>query len=352
MFDRKLITVFSAPNYCGTDGNAASVMKVSRRLELSFITLKPRLDTSRLSEEKRLLLEKMLVDAMAKSPDPYSRLSTTGKNEKNESGHIDDSSLIGPPPVPGQVKPPAGKKDDCSTDMNDLENDKPPTNLVQQQPHPSYSYTPLVKEEFIKGVQYGTKDSALNNSSMIISPKKRDTTPSPPSYSTSPSKGSSPAPNVKAGSSKSTKPDMLKTNTNNTKDLSSSAATSKTVGPQTKACVKPISPHTKATPISPVTKVTAVPLHKPISPKIQSLSTRPNTKNSTESENSSSSSSTSLLGSVHQSRQPSKIPKPQSVAEATKNAMVSIRTPPQPHPKSPFEIINATEKALRSPRQA
>ncbi|KIH59606.1 hypothetical protein ANCDUO_10155 [Ancylostoma duodenale] len=70
MFDRKLVTIFSAPNYCGTDGNAASVMKVSRKMELSFVTLKPRMDTSRLTEEKRLLLEKMAIESAAKSPDP------------------------------------------------------------------------------------------------------------------------------------------------------------------------------------------------------------------------------------------------------------------------------------------
>ncbi|KHJ93278.1 hypothetical protein OESDEN_06815 [Oesophagostomum dentatum] len=46
------------------------VMKVSRRMEVSFVTLKPRLDTSRLSEEKRLLLEKMSLEINAKSPDP------------------------------------------------------------------------------------------------------------------------------------------------------------------------------------------------------------------------------------------------------------------------------------------
>ncbi|EPB66593.1 hypothetical protein ANCCEY_14317 [Ancylostoma ceylanicum] len=70
MFDRKLVTIFSAPNYCGTDGNAASVMKVSRKMELSFVTLKPRMDTTRLTEEKRLLLEKMTIESAAKSPDP------------------------------------------------------------------------------------------------------------------------------------------------------------------------------------------------------------------------------------------------------------------------------------------
>jgi serine/threonine-protein phosphatase PP1 catalytic subunit len=36
-----MVTVFSAPNYCGEVGNHASVMKVKSNLECSFITLKP-----------------------------------------------------------------------------------------------------------------------------------------------------------------------------------------------------------------------------------------------------------------------------------------------------------------------
>lgn len=38
--EQKLVTVFSAPNYCGEVGNHASVMKI-KNLECSFITLKP-----------------------------------------------------------------------------------------------------------------------------------------------------------------------------------------------------------------------------------------------------------------------------------------------------------------------
>jgi len=39
--NQKMVTVFSAPNYCGQVGNHASVMKVKSNLECSFITLKP-----------------------------------------------------------------------------------------------------------------------------------------------------------------------------------------------------------------------------------------------------------------------------------------------------------------------
>jgi serine/threonine-protein phosphatase PP1 catalytic subunit len=39
--DRKLVTVFSAPNYCGDVGNYASIMNITKDLECSFITLKP-----------------------------------------------------------------------------------------------------------------------------------------------------------------------------------------------------------------------------------------------------------------------------------------------------------------------
>ena len=39
--NNKMITVFSAPNYCGSCGNDGAVMKVSENLVCSFIIIKP-----------------------------------------------------------------------------------------------------------------------------------------------------------------------------------------------------------------------------------------------------------------------------------------------------------------------
>lgn len=42
---RKLVTIFSAPNYCGEFGNSASVMSVDDQLVCSFVQLRPILET-------------------------------------------------------------------------------------------------------------------------------------------------------------------------------------------------------------------------------------------------------------------------------------------------------------------
>ena len=68
--DKLLCTVFSAPNYCGTDGNSASVMCVTEDLKYSFVTLKPKLDRNALTEEKIAELEKQSKNADVKSPNP------------------------------------------------------------------------------------------------------------------------------------------------------------------------------------------------------------------------------------------------------------------------------------------
>ncbi|GMS80853.1 hypothetical protein PENTCL1PPCAC_3028, partial [Pristionchus entomophagus] len=63
----QLVTLFSAPNYCGNDGNSASVMHVSPNFKLSFTTLKPRIETSTVPAE---LLKKLRSETEARSPNP------------------------------------------------------------------------------------------------------------------------------------------------------------------------------------------------------------------------------------------------------------------------------------------
>ncbi|KAI6178137.1 hypothetical protein M3Y98_00468400 [Aphelenchoides besseyi] len=66
----QLCTIFSAPNYCGIDGNCASVLRVSEKLEISFLSLRPRLDLTQMTAERRAELHRQAQAMEVKSPLP------------------------------------------------------------------------------------------------------------------------------------------------------------------------------------------------------------------------------------------------------------------------------------------
>lgn len=53
--DRKLITIFSAPNYCGEYDNAAAVVKVDKDLVCSLVILKPSMISTNASESTKYI---------------------------------------------------------------------------------------------------------------------------------------------------------------------------------------------------------------------------------------------------------------------------------------------------------
>lgn len=69
-FNSRLVTIFSAPNYCGAEGNCGSVMHVSSSLKIWFTTLQPIIEKSALTEAQMELLKKQISTFEAKSPDP------------------------------------------------------------------------------------------------------------------------------------------------------------------------------------------------------------------------------------------------------------------------------------------
>lgn len=50
---RHLVTVFSAPNYCGSFNNCGAVLTVDESLRCAFITLSPSKDSLKLRPSKR-----------------------------------------------------------------------------------------------------------------------------------------------------------------------------------------------------------------------------------------------------------------------------------------------------------
>lgn len=71
--NNQMCTIFSAPNYCGTNGNSASVLRVSSNLLVSFVTLKPKIDPSfkkNKSKQELQEIQERFERVNAKSPDP------------------------------------------------------------------------------------------------------------------------------------------------------------------------------------------------------------------------------------------------------------------------------------------
>ncbi|KAK5969284.1 Serine/threonine-protein phosphatase [Trichostrongylus colubriformis] len=395
MYDRKLVTIFSAPNYCGTDGNAASVMKVSRRLEVSFVTLKPRLDTNRLSEEKRVLLEKLAADAMAKSPDPYSRIpkekepSPQMPKEKEKPSSSIDDCLIGPIAT-ADPKGAADPKEmqQRRTDLLSLMDDSFET--------PRTSSAPPKTTAVTKAVPSPTEEVPPLKSPGVET-KKRDTTPAPaPSLGAGASptqlltpvgKGaqqlqgppSTHAPND-SNTAKLASPNLMMTSpqTQNSSrmvtpktDMTAPSATSKPTSgasPQKRPTISLLYPYKSSTPNMQTdrTPATATPNEPDLSQGV--IVTPPRTKQPPKIERnqpvvarqeprvkeivSTTSDPASPNGKALKSPLGvDKAPPPsnaRSVEEAAKAAMAATKTPPQPDPKSQSEIIDATEKALKN----
>ncbi|EFP05963.1 hypothetical protein CRE_04914 [Caenorhabditis remanei] len=70
MFDRKIVTVFSAPYYCGNDTNCGAIMHVSPSYEISFTVLRPRMILTPENTEVVRQMENNYKTLMALSPDP------------------------------------------------------------------------------------------------------------------------------------------------------------------------------------------------------------------------------------------------------------------------------------------
>ncbi|KAI1701161.1 calcineurin-like phosphoesterase domain-containing protein [Ditylenchus destructor] len=69
--NNQMCTIFSAPNYCGVDENSASIMGVSKDLEISLVTLKPKIDKDKMKGMNPLDIAQLLRQFekdLAKSP--------------------------------------------------------------------------------------------------------------------------------------------------------------------------------------------------------------------------------------------------------------------------------------------
>uniref|UniRef100_A0A7I4YUK2 Serine/threonine-protein phosphatase n=1 Tax=Haemonchus contortus TaxID=6289 RepID=A0A7I4YUK2_HAECO len=374
MYDRKLVTIFSAPNYCGTDGNAASVMRVSRRLEVSFVTLKPRLDTNRLTEEKRLLLEKMAADAMAKSPDPCAR------PPQEKMGNINDDCLIGPVATMDQKGVETQQRKPDVNLMGPLDGLQSTSATPKAPPATKDTLTPTQKvidaptAESFKNIP-PVKSTGVET----ITPKKRDTTPAPMTPTKRTAQANAPAapqgkdvpdssrPSIPSTSSPFQARGQVASSIATKNDKTASGTTSKSSsgttlpkrptiallypykpGEDTQAsgkkspAVKPATPiSSKAVEISNQSKDNSINKAPVAGHQANPAEIRPTWPDSAKS---------GVKMSEHSpnSAKASPSAKAKSVEEATRTAIAATRTLPQPDPMSQKEIIDATEKALKS----
>ncbi|CAI5447468.1 unnamed protein product [Caenorhabditis angaria] len=70
MFDKRVVTVFSAPFYCGNDSNCGAIMHVNSSYEVSFTVLRPRIIPNADNFELAQQMENNYKALLAPSPDP------------------------------------------------------------------------------------------------------------------------------------------------------------------------------------------------------------------------------------------------------------------------------------------
>ncbi|GAB6030193.1 serine/threonine protein phosphatase Sds21 [Chamberlinius hualienensis] len=94
---RKLVTVFSAPNYCGEFDNAAAVLSINDKLMCSFTILKPRSKINRIAPPPpppplSALAKPPAYESVAIQPKPVENSIANNKNNFEEVDLVDLSS--------------------------------------------------------------------------------------------------------------------------------------------------------------------------------------------------------------------------------------------------------------------
>lgn len=86
---RRLVTLFSAPNYCGEFDNAGGLISVDENLQCSFMILKPSTRSERFASRPSTLTTTGSVSVGATAPPPSpssSPLTVPSENRKNQNG--------------------------------------------------------------------------------------------------------------------------------------------------------------------------------------------------------------------------------------------------------------------------